>query len=67
MAASESLKKAGALPNSPLTLKAASRDGWVVLGSGRSLVGTLVAQIRENQHPLALTVVLESEPEEELP
>jgi enediyne polyketide synthase len=63
----ESLKKAGALPNSPLTLKAATRDGWVVLGAGQSSVGTLVAQIRENRHPFALTVVLERQPRKEMP
>ena len=58
-AAVECLTKAGVAPPAPLTLRRADDDGWVILASGRHLVGTYVARLVGTDAPLALAVLAE--------
>jgi enediyne polyketide synthase len=57
--AAESLKKAGALPQAPLTLAQAEEEGWVVLTSGRFRLATYVSSVLDAAAPLAVAVVTE--------
>jgi enediyne polyketide synthase len=55
-AASECLKKDGALIHAPLVLVKQSDDGWVLLKSGRFLIATWVADLQKQTRPLVLAV-----------
>ena len=59
----ESLRKAGAPHDAPLTLDApagATDDGWLLLRSGGLRIATLLAPVRELSGPAALAVLVES-------
>lgn len=59
-AALESLRKAGSPHAAPLTLDAATDDGWLLLRSGSLRIATLLAPVRELSGPAALAVLVES-------
>ncbi len=59
-AASECLKKAGAVFDAPLLFVSARADGWVVLSSGLLMIATYVAQVRQHQSRLVIAVLVES-------
>lgn len=59
-AALESLRKAGAAHDAPLTLDAAMDDGWLLLRSGNLRIATLLAPVRELSGPAALAVLVEA-------
>jgi enediyne polyketide synthase len=52
----ECLVKAQVAADAPLVLEQASRDGWVVLGSGRLRVLTYGAPLRGREHPLVVAI-----------
>lgn len=53
----ECLKKAGLTINTPLTLFAVHRDGWVLLSAGRASIAACAALLKGNVEPLVLTVL----------
>lgn len=55
-AAAECLKKAGALVGTPLTLKSAGADGWVLLMAGSSVIGTYLNRSADGAKVLAMIV-----------
>ncbi len=55
----ESLRKAGAPHDAPLTLYAVDADGWLLLRSGALRIATLIAPVHETAGPLALAVLVE--------
>jgi enediyne polyketide synthase len=57
-AASECLKKAGAIINAPLVLVSSSADGWVLLAAGPLTIATFVAPVRGVEGKLALAVLV---------
>jgi enediyne polyketide synthase len=57
-AAVESLKKAGATLETPLTLDEVSADGWVILVAGALRVATYVATVQGMAEPLALAILV---------
>jgi enediyne polyketide synthase len=57
-AARECLKKAGAAADTPLTFDGAAGAGWVTLASGRSLVATLLAHVRDVPAPVVIAALL---------
>lgn len=59
-AALESLRKAGASHDAPLTLDEPEDDGWLLLRSGNLRIATLLAPIRELSGPAALAVLVET-------
>jgi enediyne polyketide synthase len=59
-AALESLRKAGAPHDAPLTLESATDDGWLLLRSGTLRIATLLASVRELSGSAALAVLVES-------
>src|SRR4030095_5986739 len=59
-AASECLKKAGAVFDAPLLFVSTRADSWVLLSSGRLMIATYVAQVRDHQDGLVIAVLVES-------
>jgi len=57
--ASECLKKAGAMVNSPLVLLETLGDGEVCLKSGESAIATFVLCLRDIEQPLVFAVLLQ--------
>ena len=57
-AASECLKKAGAMVNAPLMLVSSTADGWVLLAAGALVTATFVAPVRGIQEPVVLAVLV---------
>ncbi|MEK6408066.1 MAG: SDR family NAD(P)-dependent oxidoreductase [Acidobacteriota bacterium] len=57
-AASECLKKGGAMVNAPLILSSLSESGWVLLLSGPLIIATLVTQVRNEENKLAVAVLV---------
>jgi enediyne polyketide synthase len=57
-AASESLKKAGAMLDAPLVLRSSTEDGWVLLGSGSMIIATTVVSVRAVAQPLVVSVLV---------
>lgn len=53
----ESLKKAGALVGTPLTLKSSEPDGWVLMNAGSSVIGTYVDRATGDDRGLALAII----------
>jgi len=58
-AASECLKKSGAITGAPLVFSSATTDGWVLLSSGRSTIATYCAHLRDVQGTLLAAVLME--------
>ncbi|HEY3492157.1 MAG TPA: polyketide synthase dehydratase domain-containing protein, partial [Solirubrobacterales bacterium] len=58
-AAAESLKKAGAPLDAPLTLERSEADGWLLLRSGDLRIGSWLGPVRELDGPAALAVLVE--------
>lgn len=56
-AAKECLEKAGAMPNAPLILATAVKDGWVIFASGAFTIATTILEIEQEASPLALAVL----------
>ncbi|HAX77575.1 MAG TPA: hypothetical protein DCY88_17490 [Cyanobacteria bacterium UBA11372] len=65
--ASECLKKAGAIVNSPLTLVSSTVDGWVWLASGHLTIATFVASIQKHTNKLVLAVLISEQIKHSLP
>ncbi|KYC43741.1 beta keto-acyl synthase [Scytonema hofmannii PCC 7110] len=59
-AASECLRKAGAMVDAPLVLVLSTADGWAVLASGHLTITTLVASVQKVNNQLVLAVLLRS-------
>jgi len=59
-AASECLKKVGAMVSAPLVLASSFADGWVLLASGLFVIATFVAPVRGAEGKLALAVLIRS-------
>ncbi|NOZ08593.1 MAG: SDR family NAD(P)-dependent oxidoreductase [FCB group bacterium] len=57
--AAESLKKAGMMPDTPLTLDSVRKDGWVLLKAGSCRVLSYIAIIETVKYPCAIAVLLE--------
>ncbi len=57
-AASECLKKAGAMANTPLTLSSLTEDGWVQMVAGAQTIATHVAPTRGTEGMLVLAVLV---------
>jgi enediyne polyketide synthase len=57
-AARESLKKAGALGESPLLFVSAEADGWALLASGRHRLATWKTEVRGSAGTLVIAVLL---------
>jgi enediyne polyketide synthase len=55
-AASECLKKAGALVNAPLMLDSSEEDGWTLLSAGPFMTATYAAWVRGYQNRLVFAV-----------
>ncbi len=53
----ESLRKAGAMADTPLLLATTTEDGWVLLTAGHLLVATAVVPVSDTEPPLAVAVV----------
>ena len=58
--ASECLTKAGLPPNAPLVLDSTTPDGWVSFHSGSYTVATYVAELRGEECPLVLAVLVQN-------
>lgn len=58
-AASECLKKSGAIAGAPLVFSATTSDQWVLLTSGRSTIATYSAHLRELPGKLLIAVLFE--------
>ena len=61
-AASECLKKAGALETAPLVLDAATDDSWVMLTSGSMQIATVAVAVKAREQPLVLAVLVTRPP-----
>jgi enediyne polyketide synthase len=59
-AAAECLKKAGLPAATPLMLRAATADDWVMLSAGSATVATWVGQVRGQPAPLAVALLVGS-------
>ena len=59
--ATECLKKAGTMVNTPLVLLSSEVDGWVKLASGPLVIATVVAQVRGDQNRLAIALLVSNE------
>ena len=57
-AASECLKKAGAMVNAPVMMVSTTPDGWVLLASGRVAIATFLVSIRDFKLPLIFAVLV---------
>jgi enediyne polyketide synthase len=57
-AASECLKKAGAVGNAPLMLTSATADGWVQLAAGPLVTATYTTSVRGGDNRLVLAVLV---------
>jgi enediyne polyketide synthase len=57
-AASECLKKAGAMVDAPLVLVSFNTDGWVLLSSGPLVTATFVTSIRDAENSVVLAVLV---------
>jgi enediyne polyketide synthase len=55
--ARECLKKAGALLDTPLTLKSSEKTGWVLLSAGEMTIVSSVVSVKISDTPLALAVL----------
>ncbi|RKZ54863.1 MAG: erythronolide synthase [Candidatus Parabeggiatoa sp. nov. 2] len=55
--ARECLKKAGALLDTPLTLKSSEKTGWILLGAGEMTIVSSVVSVKMSDTPLALAVL----------
>jgi enediyne polyketide synthase len=56
-AASECLKKAGAMINAPLIFESSASDGWVLLKSGDFKIATYSAQIRTEASKVVIAIL----------
>jgi len=56
--ARECLKKAGALLDTPLTLKSIEEEGWILLGAGEMTIASWVALVKRSEVPLAVGVLV---------
>ena len=56
-AASECLKKAGAMVNAPLVVTASTPDGWIGLASGILNIVTLVTSVQSGENQLAFALL----------
>jgi enediyne polyketide synthase len=54
----ECLKKAGALSDTPLTLKSIEKDGWILLGAGNMTIATSVVSVKTSNAPLAIAILV---------
>jgi enediyne polyketide synthase len=54
----ECLKKAGALSDTPLTLKSFEKDGWILLGAGNMTIATSVISVKTSNAPLAIAILV---------
>jgi enediyne polyketide synthase len=57
-AASECLKKAGAMVNAPLTLVEATADGVMWLESGEKAIASFAVSVREVEQPLVFALLV---------
>ncbi len=60
-AARECLKKAGMAADAPLTLGTEAGPGWVSLASGRSVVATFLAHVRDVPAPVIVAALLRTD------
>jgi enediyne polyketide synthase len=65
-AASECLKKAGAMMNVPLRFGAKKADGWILLKAGAFLVATYITALLEGEDRLVLAICSGTESSSEL-
>lgn len=56
--ARECLKKVGALPETPLTIKTVTNNGWILFGAGNMTIASSVLTMKNTQQPLALAILV---------
>ena len=56
--ARECLKKVGALLETPLTIKTATNNGWILFGAGNMTIASSVLTMKNTQQALALAVLV---------
>jgi enediyne polyketide synthase len=58
--AGECLKKAGLSTDTPLVLRAAEADQWILLGAGSATIATWIGSVRDRATPLAVALLVGS-------
>jgi len=56
--ARECLKKVGALPETPLTIKTVTNNGWILFRAGNMTIASSVLTMKNTQQPLALAILV---------
>ena len=56
--ARECLKKAGALLETPLTIKESAQDGWILFAAGEMTIASAITTLKSHDTPLALAVLV---------
>jgi enediyne polyketide synthase len=56
--ARECLKKAGALLETPLTIKESAQDGWILFAAGEMTIASAMTNLKSHDAPLALAVLV---------
>jgi hypothetical protein len=52
------LKKAGALLETPLTIKESAQDGWILFEAGEMTIASAMTTLKSHDVPLALAVLV---------
>ncbi|BAP54309.1 polyketide synthase family protein [Thioploca ingrica] len=56
--ARECLKKAGALLETPLTIKESAQDGWILFAAGEMTIASAMTTLKSHEAPLALAILV---------